>query len=416
MGLEYKQYNNNNIIPVIDRLGETADISDKENKITNNNAGYIGMEFAYKDENLNARAQVEFLDDTEEDARDHYRVNELYVGYSSFDYELSVGRRIFFWGALEAYNFVDMLNLKDTSRDPLDGSNKLGAWVSTFTYFFEASQIDFIVKWLEEEQFFGDRTSPYVIYPYAKSLILEQKDTRPSMYTKWSGSTDTDYPIDYAFAYIQGYDGQRRVHIKENDLRNQSFSGEVQQYAYLSNKFLMYDTVLIESILYKLEFAYTDVINNKFHEKITDSKLPDYLQVGYGIEYTIEQIVGDTNLGFLFEHYIFYYLDEIKDSDVTGLPLLFDNDIFLGLRFAFNDKDSSELQMGTVYDILIKDKKPKFSGEATYFVKYQSRFSDSIGYNFDIRYITPGDSEDEYSIFKYLGDHTRASANIQYNF
>ena len=102
LGAEYKYYNNNNRIPVIDAFGRTAIISDKENKRTSNSAAYTGMEFAYKDENLNARAQIEFFDDSDESARDHYRINELYVGYSSENSDFTTGKRIFFLGSIRS--------------------------------------------------------------------------------------------------------------------------------------------------------------------------------------------------------------------------------------------------------------------------------------------------------------------------
>ena len=92
-----------------------------------------------------------------------------------------------------------------------------------------------------------------------------------------------------------------------------------------NDQFITYHTLIQGDNIYKIEYKYS--IKNKKY------------QSGLGLEHTIYSLIDKKDLGIIFEYY-----------NSNNKILLFQDDIFLGSRFNFNDSMDSELLAGIIYD------------------------------------------------------------------
>ena len=332
-------------------------------------------------------------DKKNQNERSYTRLDELYVKYSLDNAELMFGKNIRFWGALELRNIVDVFNPQDARNDPFK-IDKLGVWNASYTYFTDTGNLSIIIKTAEQDRALS--AFPYIYYyfpkklAYDKTLFTEESYLRPNIYLKWSGSTDTEYAFDYAFILQNGYDSQRYTTLNKE-------SNILQENAYLVTKLMTYDTLVLGSSLLKFEALYADVKS--------DSLISDYYQIGIGFEHTLGQIYGDASLGFLAEYYRYGTFEKDKRDDLS-LFEVFQNDLFLGLRYTFNEGNDASIVSGVVLDF-------EYNEEAYYF-EYESRLVKDLKVNFDYRYLNP--SKDESTVYHLLGRHQRFNLTLGYYF
>ena len=365
-------------------------------KLDYNLAGIGEIESVYLKGPWFGKLLVEGLIDTQEEARDYIRANEAYLQYDFVEQDLRItgGREVVFWGALEVYNPVDVINIQNLSRDPFEVF-KIGSYLISLGKYFENSEIELLSTLYEQDQPFPGKESPYYIFPpfltYDENLITEESRTRPTVYLKYSGSTDTVYPLDYALILSNGYDHQRFITLVGD--------GILRQNAYIASKFLTFDTLVVNATLLKLEASYTDVKDVSF--------ISDYYQVGAGIEHTLEQIYRGWDIGLISEYYLYKTIDKEKFDDLR-LFQSFQNDLFLGFRLTFNDMASSEIVGGGIFDL-------EYDGEYSLFAEFKTRVFDRFTISADIRKITPN-SEGIPTLYALIGDHLRITLTVKYNF
>ncbi len=365
-------------------------------KLDYNLAGIGEIESVYSKGPWFGKLLIEGLIDTQEEARDYLRANEAYLQYDFVEQEMRIaaGREVLFWGALEVHNPVDVINLQVISRDPFEVF-KLGSYLISVSKYFESSEMELLATLYEQDQAFPGRESPYFIFPtfltYDENLITEESRTRPTVYLKYSGSTDTIYPLDYALVISNGYDHQRFITLVGD--------GILRQNAYIASKFLTFDTLVVNATLLKLEASYTDVKNVPF--------ISDYYQLGAGIEHTLEQLYRGWDLGFISEYYLYKTTDRDKFDDLR-LFQPFQNDLFVGFRLTFNDAASSEIVGGGIFDL-------EYDGEYSLFAEFNTRVFDRFTVSADIRKIVPN-NEGTPTVYQLIGDHLRITLNVKYNF
>jgi len=283
--------------------------------------------------------------------------SELYYKYNLEDSEVLIGRNILFWGALEVYNVVDVFNAKDILDDPFDYERKLGSWNVAYTQFFDNSEFSVILRLDEENQKMQDKVSVFNFLPLPYDSDLKtQYNNRPSLFVKYSGLGET-IQIDYAVIYEAGYDSQR--YVTYND-------GKLRQNAYWVNKLMGFSTLIVEDTIYKAEasFAISD-----------DVKVADYLHAGVGLEHTFYGVYDKSDVGLLVEYYRYEQMHDMKFT-ANELGQFFQNDLYLGGRFSFNDIASSEILVGVDFDL--------DNDGQMWFTKYDTRILDN--YKFSIQY------------------------------
>ncbi|NPA60539.1 MAG: hypothetical protein GXO30_08810 [Epsilonproteobacteria bacterium] len=382
-------------------LETQAYLTAPDTKHKNNFTLKTNLELNYEKDDLTLYTKLyaqqdyyDMLGSSEHNGRSFVRLDEAYLKYDFEDDALQVGKSIKFWGALEFINIADDFNPKDLRDDIFSKTDKLGVWNLSYTHYFENSELSLIVKLNEPDQKMADYPYVYYIFPSYISYDsdLEKENTnRASVYLIYSGSTDSDYPIDYAFIYENGYDSQRYF--------NPVVTGSTlyKQHSYLTHKFITYDTMVVGETLIKLEALYAKVMD--------DEKISDYSHVAFGVEHTLQNIYKTHSLGLLAEYYNYATYEDNKYSDLELFETM-QNDLFLGVRYAFNDSNSASIVGGVVKDFEYN--------EELYYFKYESRFLDALKVELDYYYIEP--SNTKRTAFALLKRHQRISLNLTYNF
>lgn len=346
-----------------------------------------------------ADAQQDYYDlqsASEQNGRSFLRVDELYGSYDFPDDQVMAGKSLRFWGALEVRNIVDGFNPIDF-RSGLFEDDRMGVWNTAWTHFTDTGSFSVIVKLYEEDQKMAKLPYVYYFFPpfvtYDSDLKTQNSRYRPTVYLRYGGSTDTEYPLDYAVILQNGYDSQRYFQP------DGPMTGVVTltEHAYLVNKAMTYDTLVVGETLLKLEALYTDVID--------DPNISDYYHIGAGVEHTLTQIVGEADLGLIAEYYRY---DTLQSGRYTDLELfeVFQNDLFTGLRYSWNGVNDASLVGGAVWDLEY--------AEQMYYVQYETRLYDTFKLNLDYRYIEP--SKNTMTAFYLMGRLEGFTAKIGYYF
>jgi len=360
--------------------------------------------------NIALKAQQDYYDLAEESKhtdRSFVRIDELYMQYEFEDDAVSFGKSIKFWGALEVDNISDTFNLVDFRSDPFS-NDKMGSWNFTYTHYSDDGEFNAIVKFYEQDREMSAYPYVYYYFPkdiaisataslpleYDKRVITKNSQYTPTLYLKYSASKEGEYPLDYAFILQRGYDSQRYFTTKL------SADGEkfiTQERAYEVNKLTTYATVVANSTLYKIEALYCDVID--------DESVGDYMHIGVGVEHTLTQVYKEADLGLLAEYYRYVTFQKDKFDDLD-LYEIFENDLFLGLRYSFNNGDDASIVGGAIVDLEYD--------ESLYYVKYESRIAELFKIKTDFRYIEP--SKKHLTSFHYMGRHERFMVELSYYF
>jgi len=372
------------------------------------------LEAQYAKDNFKIKTKIkaqqdyyDFQGTSDHTDRSYLRLDELYMSYDFEDDQVSFGKNVLFWGALEVRNITDTFNSDELRDDPFN-SDKLGSWNLSYTHYTDNGEFSAIVKFYESSRdisafpyvyyYFPQSVSPIpgMILPlqYVNRLQTEESKYRPSIYLKYAASTDTEYPLDYAVIFENGYDSQRYY---TTAMAVDAQSMKTNENAYLVNKLSTFNTLVVGSTLLKLEAVYTDVIN--------DEKISDYMHLGVGVEYTLSQFYSDADLGLISEYYYYDAFDSSKRDDLE-LFELFQNDLFVGLRYSFNQGNDASLIGGAIIDMQYD--------EQVYYVEYETRLAELFKINFDYRFIQP--SQEYKTAFHLMGRHERLSLKIGYYF
>ena len=369
----------------------------------------LKLEYTHDDLTLFSKlyAQEAYYDLTKEQKteRTFARVDELYMKYDFEDDAIKAGKSIEFWGALEVRNIVDGFNPVDFRND-FYSNDKYGVYNLQYAHFTQSGEFDAIVKLYEPEQVMAAYPYVYNFFPkfvkYDGSLTAEQSRYRPSVHLKYSGSTDTQYALDYAVVFENGYDSQRyfSTDTPENLVPISPTFGQAtrfEQAAYLVNKIMTYNTLVIDATLIKLEALYAKV----------DGDIPvgDYAHLGFGVEHTLENIYESAALGLILEYYNYTTFESDKYDDLALFETM-QNDLFVGARYSFNDADDSSFIGGGIFDLEY--------AEESYYLKYESRIAESIKLEAEYNLIIP--SKNHLTAYKLLGEHERVALNLAYYF
>ena len=386
-----------------------------KNKHADNYTASAELELGYVKDDLEFKtklsAQQDYYDlkgTHQQTKRSFLRLDELYLQYEMENDQIKIGKDIKFWGALEVRNITDGFNPTDLRADPFY-VDKLGVWNASFTHYTESGGISFIVKAYEQSRDMSAFPYVYYYFPetihtnfgsaplhYKNDLITQSGKTRPTFYLKYSGSTDTKYPLDFAIILQNGYDSQRYYSTNFSPLTGDF---QAKENAYIVNKLMTYDTLVVDSTLYKLEAVYADV------EDSNVNNVSDYIHLGLGVEHTLTQVYKEADLGLIAEY---YYYDTLEKGKKTDLELfeLFQNDLFLGLRYSFNEGNDASIITGAILDLDYN--------EQVYYFEYESRIAEIIKLNFDYRYIKPSPTKP--TAFHLMGAHERLSLKLGYYF
>jgi len=267
-------------------------------------------------------------EDEHDDARSQTDIRELSWLKASEIWELRVGIRKVFWGVTESQHLVDIINQSDLAANT-DGEDKLGQPMINFALIGGYGTLDlFVLPYFRERTFPGEKGRfhgpVYVDTEQGAIYQSEDKEKHIDYAARWAKSIDV---WDIGLSQFYGTSRAPRFTIGLN---------AKGQAVLIPNYDLIHQTGLdmqatIESWLLKLEYIHRS------------SDLESYAAATAGLEYTFYGVFASTtDLGLVLE----YLYDDRGQAASTP----FENDILLGLRFAFNDEQSTDALFGVIKD------------------------------------------------------------------
>ena len=310
----------------------------------------------------------------------HWDVRELYYQRVFKKWEFSIGAKQIYWGFTESNHLANIIN-QDDFLEGNDIENKLGQPMIHLSFSPKLGVIDFMVmpyfRTLEFPGQNGRGRPPFSIT--AKTLYeSENEEYNPDLALRWSKSIKS---FDLALSHFYG--------TSRIPFFNSEFAPSLNSIVFTPYHELIHQTGLefqltTGSMLWKLEAI------NRYNERKTVRAFTA------GGEYTIGNVFK-TDVGILVE----YSYDDRGDESINGL----NDDIFIGMRIAFNDKQSSDFLGGANID--------REKGTIIFFAEANRRIGDSwkisakaTGFNkvnqSDFLYLIRKDGFVEFSLAKYF--------------
>ena len=302
---------------------------------------------------LEARANAQVQLDLRDSDRNRYVLDDLYLDYSSDHFEIRAGLQIFSWKTVETVSQADFLNQKDWDLDFLDPPKRSELAIRTRFKFTQGSNHTIELYYLP---YFNPAELPGRGNRYdilAGTAGVELRNGEPiydSPHKRWRPEGAIRYTstwfdkIDVAAFYFNGY---RRFPFLDPEFS--PATGKVtlrQRYTPVSITGATFQGVL-ENWLIKGEMAYNMFEQDQISQAGT--KVDPYLTYSLGFEYTIySPIVDNQDLGAILE--FIGDSDWGKDSrELEGFRTNRSN-IFLGMRYAFNNVADQSLFAGAMVD------------------------------------------------------------------
>lgn len=265
--------------------------------------------------------------DDKDSERNHADLREFYWLHLSGDSELRIGVNTLFWGVTESQHLVDVVNQID-QVEGIDGEDKLGQPMIHLKHYEDWGVIDFLVL-----PGFRERTFQSINGRPRTPLVV---DTNAVQYE----SSDEESHVDYAFRYSQTFDyldlgltwfkGTNREPALTPAINNSGQAVLIPRYNQMTQLGIDLQWI-VEDWTWKLELIHRETNGNSFEATTA------------GFEYTFYGVFNTAiDLGTLAE-----YSYDNRSLNQRGV---FDRDLFVGSRLAFNDIQSSEMLIGFVID------------------------------------------------------------------
>ncbi|MCW8334867.1 hypothetical protein [Vibrio paucivorans] len=264
--------------------------------------------------------------DSMDDERSHGGIREaLYLTYWD-DYELRVGVGKVFWGVTESAHLVDVVNQTD-AIEALDGEDKLGQPMVHFTAIKDWGTVDaMVLPYFRERTFAGvdGRLRPTI--PVSDRVLYESSREEQHVdfvlrYAQMFGDWDV------GVSYFNGTNRDPYYFLNQREGNQVSLD---PYYAQMQQVGVDVQGIVGDWLL-KLESIYRDSYDN-------------HTGVVTGFEYTwVGPFESYWDVGFIAEY--------LYDSRGNNAQSVGQNDVFVGLRFALNDEDGTEVLTGITQDL-----------------------------------------------------------------
>jgi len=262
--------------------------------------------------------------DEHDEERSHNDIREFSYLKADVDWELKAGVSRVFWGVTESRHLVDIINQTDFVENPT-GDDKLGQPMAQLTLLRDYGNIGlFVLPYFRERTFRGPlgRLGPNVD---TENPIYEAKNEEEhgDWAVRWSNSLG---PVDIGVSH---FDGTNRQPIL-------TFEPVLREIPTIRPR---YDLIEQNSIDAQATLGSWIVKTEMLHQS-RDREGNGFGFVG-GTEYTFVGVLNSKYDITLFNEYLF---DDREQQT-------FQNDLFMGMRFVFNDASSTELRAGTINDM-----------------------------------------------------------------
>ena len=291
----------------------------------------VALQPEYRHRRDNSKDEFTFIPfarlDQQDSERSHADIRELAWVKVGDTYEWRVGVRKVFWGVAESQHLVDIVNQTDLVEN-IDGETKLGQPMVNFAAIRPWGTFDVFIL-----PYFRERTFPGREGRLRTELVV---DTDQATYESSRGREHVDYALRWSKSFSGVDIGVSRFSGTSRDPRLLLGSNGTGLPVLIPRYDLIRQTgvdvaLTAGSWLWKLEAIHRSGPGAGYTASTT------------GFEYTFSNAFNSAiDLGVLAE----YLYDERGDTATTP----FQDDIFAGLRLAFNDAQSSELLLGAIQD------------------------------------------------------------------
>ena len=359
--------------------------------------------------------------DGNDDARTHGDVRELFYQQSGDNFEFRVGARRVFWGVTESRHLVDIVNQSDFVEN-ISNELKLGQPMMSYAQLGESGTLEvFLMPYQRARTFPGDKGYPRLPLPVQESEAIYEsrfEQEHVDYAVRYSGSFG---PVDLGLAWFDGTARDPRLPpcvrrgatgtyianpggpacdgpnytsvilpppIIQPPNYTQLVAAEIRANLVLVPFYDLWRQASLDaqvvtgSMAWKLEAVWRETRDDGTVGSVA------------GFEYTFGDVGGSgMDIGVLGE-----YLYDEKDD---GLYVLFDDDVFAGVRLALNDvagttvlagvlanrEDGKSLRYGLEASGRLNDDW-KLSGEARIFSKWPDDPLDPSAFLADQDFIT----------------------------
>lgn len=281
--------------------------------------------------------------DVNDKNRSHFDIRELKWMRTMDRWQLTVGINTVFWGVTESNHLVDVINQNDNLED-IDQEDKLGQPMVVASYNSSFGVFSaYIMTYFRERRYPGikGRLRPPLPVDYSQTQYEAASDKwHTDVALRWTYVIDN---VDVGLYHFRGTNREPELLLGFDGNNNPVL---IPRYNLINQTGLDLQGTF-EDFLVKLEVL---------HQSGNHSGVGyDYWAMTGGFEYTLYGLGGgDSDLGLLAE----YLYDERGDKATTP----FANDLFVGMRWAFNDIDGTVFLLGAISDLKTSTKFVSFEG------------------------------------------------------
>lgn len=280
------------------------------------------------------KAKLFYRNDANDANRTHADIRELMFYHFEDEWELNAGIGKVFWGATESRHLVDVINQID-AIESLDDQSRLGQPMVQLKLIKTWGALDlFILPGFRPVQF-GDHTSRPRLNPVIADAdpIYQSHDkaNHIDFAGRWNQSFDD---LDLGISFFKGTQRAPQFTITSENGQSKLLPVYVQ-----SNQVGLDLQYIADDLLLK-----TEAVHRNSHQYTQSQQFEAYSSNALvaGLEYTLVGIFDSQHdLGIIGE----YLYDEWEASTP------FQRDWMTGLRWVFNDEQSSEILLGHIIDL-----------------------------------------------------------------
>lgn len=265
--------------------------------------------------------------DSEDKERTHADIRQLDFVTSQGDWEFQVGIGKVYWGVAESQHLVDVINQTD-GVEGIDGEDKLGQPILRVSRFTENGSVDLMVlPYFRERTFVGSKgrfRSGLTVDTDATTFESSQKEKHIDYALRWSETVDE---FDIGLHYFDGT--SRNPNFKPIIKNGQPIA--LQAHYPLMKQLGLDLQYTGEETIWKLEAITRDINDDRYSAMVG------------GFEHTLPAFESGSELGLLAEYH--------RDSRGENSGAAFQNDLFVGGRYALNDEVDTQLLVGAFVDL-----------------------------------------------------------------
>lgn len=272
--------------------------------------------------------------DNQDSERSHFDVREAYWRQSYGDLDVLLGINQVFWGVTESRHLVNVVNTIDAVEN-LDGEDYLGQPMLNLTWFKDFGKFEaFLLPFHRALPFSGSES---------RFLITELPIKNDAVYLDNAAENYLSTALRYSH-YFDDWDvGLHYFHGVSREAIGFDVNGDVTVVpdvgVFPNSLTPVYE--IINQVGMDVQLTSDDWLY-KLESIIRGSKSETFAAMTGGFEYSIYQLFeSDKDLGMILE-----YSYDGREQDA-----LMNNDLFSGLRLAFNDTQSTEILAGVITDV-----------------------------------------------------------------